>query len=129
MEEISRHIQTRINELSNTSAMLKNFIQFNELEKDILNIASYEKAEFCPNDNSIKQLNGIKLDRLSMVHPPAFAFSVKLQLSGHFKVKYKSAITSLPVQIEPFVVTYSGIAIQNDKALEIKNETFDFVRD
>jgi len=129
MEEISKHIQNRISELSNTSDLIKSFFKANEIEKDLLNIASYENAEFCPNNNSVHQLNGIELDRLSLVHPPSFVFSVKLQLSGHFKVKYKSAKTSLPVQIEPFVVIYSGIAIQNEKELEIKSESIDLLKD
>jgi hypothetical protein len=54
---------------------------------------------------------------------------VKLQLKGHFQVKYKSAATPLPVQIDPFAVSYTGIVIQNNKTMEIKNESFNLVMD
>ncbi len=129
MDNINEQINQRIRELENCSERLKNLIKAAELEKDLLNIASYEYATFCTNGKSIKQLNNIKLDRLTLVYPPSFVFSVKLQVSGYFNVKYKSAKSSLPVQIDPFTVGYSGIAIQHENELEVKNESIKILKD
>jgi len=123
MNEIRGYIKERINDLENGSQRLKALLATAEIEKDLLNIATYENISFCTNGNSVKQVGNIEFDRLSMVHPPSFVFSVKLQIAGYFNVKYKSAKTSLPMHIEPFDVNYSGIAIQHENELEIKNES------
>jgi len=123
MDKINEQINQWILELENGSDRLKNLIQEAKLEKDLLNIASYENATFCTNGNSIKKLNNIKIDRLTLVYPPSFVFSVKFLISGYFNVKYKSAKSSLPVQIDPFTIGYKGIAIQHENDLEIKNES------
>ena len=97
-------------------------LQLAGLEKELLQISSYENAEFILKEENIKQIHQPKIDRLTLVHPPSFAFSVDYQISGHFNVKYNAASNPLPIQMEPFIVNYSGILIPHDASFEIKNE-------
>lgn len=100
----------------------KKLLQNAKLEKELLQISSYENAEFILNQNSIKQNDQVQVDRLVLVYPPTFAFSVVCQINGHFNVKYNSVNNVIPVQVKPFNVNYTGILIQHKSSFEIKNE-------
>ena len=102
-------------------------LQLAGLEKELLQISNYESAEFILQQEKIEQINNPKIDRLTLVYPPSFAFSVNCRVKGYFNVKYNSANNSLPIQIKPFVVNYSGILIPHDDNFEIKNEKIKIV--
>ena len=121
-ETLSQQVLENI--MSNESGLSRfnDLLQLANLEKELLQITSYESAQFNLNRENIKQVHPPKIDRLSLVHPPSFAFSVDYQISGYFNVKYNSANNSLPIQMEPFIVNYSGILIPYDNNFEIKNE-------
>jgi len=101
---------------------LNDLLQLGQLEKKLLQISSYESAEFILKTDCILPVHNLKTDRLSLVYPPAFAFSMQSQVSGYFKVKYHSMNNPLPIQVEPFNINYSGILIPNDGEFEIKND-------
>lgn len=121
-EELSRQVLENL--MSNESWLTRfnNLLQLADLEKELLQISSYESAEFILKRENIKQVHNPKIDRLTLVYPPSFAFSVDYQISGHFNVKYNSANKSLPIQMKAFIVNYSGILIPHDDNFEIKNE-------
>ena len=121
-ETLSQQVLENI--MSNESGLSRfnDLLQLANLEKELLQITSYESAQFNLNRENINQVHPPKIDRLSLVHPPSFAFSVDYQISGYFNVKYNSANNSLPIQMEPFNVNYSGILIPYDNNFEIKNE-------
>lgn len=110
---------TRFNEL----------LQMASLEKELLQISSYESSTFILNRENIVQTDSPKIDRLTLVYPPSFAFSADYQISGYFQVKYNSAGNSLPIQMEPFIVNYSGILIPNGEHFEIKSEKVKILND
>ena len=110
---------TRFNEL----------LQMASLEKELLQISSYESSIFVLNKENIVQTDSPKIDRLTLVYPPSFAFSADYQISGYFKVKYTSAGKSLPIQMEPFIVNYSGILIPNGEHFEIRSEKVKILND
>ena len=121
-ETLSQQVLENI--MSNESGLSRfnDLLQLANLEKELLQITSYESAQFNLNRENIKQVLPPKIDRLSLVHPPSFAFSVDYQISGYFHIKYNSASKPLPIQMEPFIVNYSGILIPYDNNFEIKNE-------
>jgi hypothetical protein len=118
-------IKQVVENLLKTESGLSRFIellQLANLEKDLLQISSYESSTFILNKDNIFQTEPPKIDRLTLVYPPSFAFSANYQISGYFKVKYTSAGNSLPIQMKPFIVNYSGILIPNGEHFEIKSE-------
>lgn len=122
LEEFSEQV---LKNLMNSELGLKRFsdiLQLGQLEKELLQISSYEHAEFILKTESIHPLNNPKIDRLVLVFPPSFAFSMEYQISGYFKVKFNSTPKPLPIQVEPFHVNYSGILIPKTEKFEIKNE-------
>lgn len=121
-EEFSTKVLENL--MSNESGLnrFNNLLQHAKLEKELLQITSYKSAEFILKPENIKQLHLPQVDRLSLVYPPSFAFSIDYQISGHFNVTYNSASNPLPIQMEPFIVNYSGILIPMDESFEIKNE-------
>lgn len=122
LEEFSKK---ELENLMSSKLGLKRFVdllQISQLEKKLLQISSNESAEFILNTDQFLTLRSPKIDRLVLVYPPAFAFSMEYQLSGYFKVKYNSTSNPLPIQVEPFKVKYSGILIPNDDEFDIKNE-------
>ncbi|OQX78427.1 MAG: hypothetical protein B6D61_05520 [Bacteroidetes bacterium 4484_249] len=102
---------------------LNNLIRVSKLERSLLNIVSYEEATFIIDSNNTKQLSSPKFERLTLVYPPSFAFTLQIQISGYFNIKYKSASVSLPNRIEPFIANFSGIVIQNETGYEFRNES------
>lgn len=121
-EEFSKQV---LNNLLNNESGYNRFsdlLQLANLEKELLQISSYESAELILQRENIKQVGSSQIDRLSLVYPPSFAFSVDFQIKGYFHVKYNSARNPLPIQMEPFIVNYSGIIIPHDENFEIKNE-------
>jgi hypothetical protein len=107
---------------------LNYLLQTAGLEKELLNISSYESALFILDKNKINQLDQPGIDRLTLVYPPSFSFSVKYEISGYFNVKYNSAGNPLPIQVDPFVIEYSGIVILQEDHLELKNERIRMIR-
>ncbi len=121
-EELSKQV---LDNLLSTESGLSRFnylLQFTNLEKELLLISSYKSAEFILNREKIVQLHPPVIDRLTLVHPPSFAFLIDYQICGYFNVKYNSASNPLPIQMDPFTVNYSGILIPFDDNFEIKNE-------
>lgn len=121
-EEFSKQV---LKNLIGTKFGIKRFsdlLQLACLEKNLLQISNYESAEFFLHREQIKPLHNPKIDRLSLVYPPSYEFSIDYQICGHFKVKYNSASSPLPVQVKQFIVNYSGILIPHDDNFEIKNE-------
>ena len=119
------------NLMSNESGLnrFNNLLQHAKLEKELLQISSYKSAEFILKPENIKQLRPPQIDRLSLVYPPSFAFSMDYRISGHFNVTYNSASNPLPIQMEPFIVNYSGIFIPKDEGFEMKNEKIEMKED
>ena len=71
---------------------------------------------------NLKRINALQIDRLTLVYPPSFEFSMDYQVSGHFNVRYNTASNILPILIKPFIVIYSGIIIPKGDHFELKNE-------
>lgn len=121
-EEFSKQV---LENLLNTESGLSRFndlLQLANLEKELLQISSYESVQFILNRENIVLIHHPIIDRLTLVYPPSFAFSTDYQISGYFNIKYNSANKTLPIQMEPFNVQYSGIIIPHDDNFEIKNE-------
>ena len=124
MKEIPEElIVKRIMDKDSGLTLLNNLIRVSSLEKSLLNIVSYQEATFVIDSNNTKQLTSPQFERLTLVYPPSFAFSLKIQISGYFNIKYKSASVSLPNRIEPFIAKYSGIVIQKETGYEFRNES------
>lgn len=119
------HAQQVLKSLMSSESGLNRFnvlLKHAGLEKELLHISSYESAEFILKEETIKQVLHPKIDRLTLVYPPSFAFSTDYQISGHFNVKYNAANKSLPIQMESFTINYSGILIAHSDNYEFKNE-------
>lgn len=121
-EKLSRQVLENLMSSESGLARFNYLLQHAGLEKELLQISSYESTEFILKRKNIKQVRNPDIDRLTLVYPPSFAFSVDYQISGHFNVKYNSANKSLPIQMEAFIVNYSGILILHNDNFEIKNE-------
>lgn len=121
-EEFSKQVLKNLMDTKSGINRFNDLLQLAGLEKDLLQISSYENAEFILNKKQIKPLNNPKIDRLSLVYPPSFAFSMDYHISGHFNVKYNSARSPLPVQVKKLIVNYSGILIPHSVNFEMKNE-------
>lgn len=127
VEAINEQIIKIISDKQSGFARLNILLRKAGIEKRLLNISTYEKASFFPDTRKIKQLNQLRLDRLSLVYPPSFDFSLRFEISGHFIIKYKSADVNLPKSIDPFIIDYTGIVVIRDNGYEIKNESVQFV--
>lgn len=120
-ENIKKVLKHLLDSKSGQERLIK-LLQDAKLEKEVLQISSYKSAEFILNHSGIKQNNPVKVDRLTLIYPPTFAFAVDCQINGHFNVKYNSVNNVLPVQVKPFIVNYTGILVQHKTSFEIKNE-------
>ena len=112
------------NLMSNESGLnrFNDLLQQAKLEKKLLQISSYKSAEFILKAENLKRINALQIDRLTLVYPPSFEFSMDYQVSGHFNVRYNTASNILPILIKPFIVIYSGIIIPKGDHFELKNE-------
>ena len=112
------------NLVSNESGLnrFNDLLQQAKLEKTLLQISSYKSAEFILKTENLKRISGPQIDRLTLIYPPSFEFSMDYQVSGHFNVKYNTASNTLPILVKPFIVTYSGIIIPKGDHFELKNE-------
>jgi hypothetical protein len=121
-EEFAKHVLDNLLNTDSGLARFNHLLKLAGLEKDLLQISSYESAEFIVKSENIEQMDQPKIDRLTLVYPISYAFSVDYRISGFFSVKYKQATNPLPTQVEPFTINYSGILIPNEMEFNLKNE-------
>lgn len=110
--------------MSSESGLSKfnNLLQHAKPEKKLLQISSYKSAEFVLKTENLKQKSSPQIDRLTLIYPPSFEFSMDYEVSGHFNVRYNTASNTLPILMKPFIVTYSGMIIPKGDHVELKNE-------
>jgi hypothetical protein len=128
-ENISKLILARAKDKETGYAWLKHLIQSAHPEKELLPVSSYEFADFQPKDDDIQMVTQPKFERLSLVYPPSWEFSVIYSVSGVFNVKYKLANIPLPFKKEPFLINYTGIIVQHENVFEFKNESVKILRE
>lgn len=126
-EEFAKQVQENLLKTDLGLTRFNNLLQLANLEKELLQISSYKSSEFILKRENVVQINPPTIDRLTLVYPPSFAFSSDYQISGYFQIKYNSASKPLPIQIEPFIVNYSGILIPHGNSFEIKSEKIEIL--
>ncbi|MCD4736593.1 MAG: hypothetical protein K8R53_11155 [Bacteroidales bacterium] len=106
---------------------LKSLIRHYRIEKDLLNLTSYEDAWFFPIANKITFVQGPDIERISMVYPASYYFQLIIKFEGYFKVKYNYLSVPLPKSLDPFTLRYSGIVTPVNENFHFKNEKLEIV--
>lgn len=127
-QKYSDLIRSRILDDAGGYKLLTGILQCSKLEKDLLTTSKYDRVEFVPDTKRISALPDVHFEKLAMINPPSFEFSMMMSISGFFRVWYGSLQNPLPIRTEPFRVRYSGILIDHDQRCEIISETVKVVR-
>jgi hypothetical protein len=108
---------------------LKNLIEIAHIEKQLISISTFEEIFFVPDIENIRIISPPTIDRLTLVHPPSFSYSVEIQVSGFYRIKYKQTNVALPIKVEPFIIQYTGILVEKSENFEFRNEAIRLVQD
>ncbi|MBN2175401.1 MAG: hypothetical protein JW731_14815 [Bacteroidales bacterium] len=90
---------------------------------NIFRLNNLERIDFVPKKGFVKPVGNLKLERLTLVHPPSFEFTQQIELNGYFQIKYKSSTLGIPRKVEPFIANYTGVIILKENGFSIKNES------
>lgn len=115
-------VQERILKKNNGQFILEQLINQAELGKELLRAVATQGTEFTLIPQLVRILVEPKIERLTLVYPESFYFETSLKLSGYFKIKYKTLAQTIPKQVEPFTIVYSGIVITEKESIRFKNE-------
>jgi hypothetical protein len=127
-EKYSEFIINRIFNEKSGCEHLKNLIRQAQIHKDLLTVSKCENADFVIYENKILLVTQPHFERLAMIEPPSFEFSMILNVSGYFHVKYASLQNKLPSRIEPFNIRFSGILCERCENPEIFAEAIRVVK-
>jgi len=121
-------IHSRIMDDKTGFRLLKILLHQSKPDKELLTLSKCESAEFVPDEKKIIPQGSLHFERLVMMNPPSFEFSLILSLTGYFNVKYTAIKDPLPMRVDPFRVKYSGILIDRDGQPEITNESLKVIK-
>ncbi len=122
IEQVKTLVTQRIKGESSDYKYLSGLINATRLHTELLKIASYEFVIFHINPANVILPEKFTVDRLTLVYPSSYSFSIDVSVAGFYKVKYKTSKHTLPQTIEPFRINYSGIIVLEENKQLFKNE-------